>query len=107
MDYFKSDTGIKALGLQDYVIRAGVNPSKNILCAVDVHHFTVVKDFSSAVDGSSANTLGQEIDATLKYAVRKGLIAELGLDFFLPSEDWRGSDADLSTFFYMVLTAKL
>ena len=107
MDYFKSDTGIKALGLQDYVIRAGVNPSKNILCAVDVHHFTVVKDFSSVVDGSSANTLGQEIDATFKYAVRKGLTAQMGLDFFLPAEDWQGPGAEMSNFFYMVLTAKL
>lgn len=107
MDYFKSDVGIKSFGLQDFILRAGFNPLKGLSCKIDLHHFAVQKPFPSEVDGASAYTLGQELDATVKYAIRKGLKAELGIDLFWPTKDWQGSGRDLSTFVFMVLTAKL
>ncbi|MDP8239141.1 MAG: hypothetical protein P9X24_08625 [Candidatus Hatepunaea meridiana] len=108
MDYFKSPTsGMKPMGLQDIIIRGGLSPLKALSCKADLHLFSVKEKFASAIDGSSANTLGQELDLYFKYSIRKGLSSVLGIDLFFPTKDWKGSTSDQSTFIYVILTASL
>ncbi len=107
MDYFKSDTGVKSLGIRDLILRGGFSPAKGLKCQMDAHYFAVEKAFSSSVDGSDADVLGQELDITIKYAIRKGLQCQLGLNLFLPTEDWQGSETDTATLCYLILTAKI
>lgn len=107
MDYFKSDTGEKALGIRDLIVRTGIAPFKNLLCKLDLHRFSVQEAFISLDDGSDAHLLGYEIDTNFKYQIHAGLRAELGIDFFIPSKDWQGPESDVSTFQYLVLSATL
>ena len=107
MDYFTGLDSERSLGLQDLILRGGFSPLEGLACMLDLHHFSVQKPIKSAVDGKDAYNLGFELDTTVKYTIRKGLTAELGLDFFIPAEDWQGEDGDTSTFVYMALTAKI
>ena len=107
MDYFKTPTGVKGNGLRDLIIRSGITPMENLSCKLELHHFSVTEPFPSAVDGSDADQLGMELDATAVYNIRKGLSVEFGLDFFMPSEEWQGKDGKTSIFSYLTFTAKL
>jgi len=107
MDYFTNDLGIKANGLRDYMLRAGLEPLRNLSVAVDFHHFMVQEAFPSKLDGSGTNTLGQELDILAAWQARKGLTPQLGLDFFCPTEEWKGEDAKPAFFVYLVLTAQI
>lgn len=97
----------KANGMRDLILRGGLAPVKDVTVGVDIHHFMVGEAYPSAVDGEDANTLGQEIDILAGWQARKGLTAQLGVDFFLPNEDWKGEDAKMATFFYLTLAAKI
>ncbi len=105
MDYFKSPTGIKSRGLHDYIFRLGAVPVKDLTCQVDLHSFRVDKAFISTKDGKPAHGLGFEIDSQFMYTMRKGLLGELGIDFFMPNEDWKDDPGYVSTFIYFTLTA--
>lgn len=107
MDYFKSQTGEKSLGLHDIFLKGGMNLTNKLAGRLYLHNFTVQESFISQKDNSDANSLGQELDTQLIYNIRKGLTAELGVDFFVPSEDWKGSSPDHATFIYLVLTARI
>lgn len=107
MDYFKSDTGIKSLGIRDFIFRAGVSPTGKLSVQTDIHHFSVEKPYISEEDAKSTYNLGWEVDTTVKYNIYNGLQSKLGIDFFLAEDDWQGSDARLSVMIYGELTAKL
>ena len=107
MDYFRSVSGVKSRGLRDLILRAGIAPLPNLKCSIDLHKFITEKAFASKIDSGNAYDLGWELDTTFDYLVRKGVEARLGLDFFFPSEDWQGEDADIGIFIYTALSAEL
>lgn len=107
MDYFTSDTGIKSQGIRDLIFRLGFKPLEKMSIDFDIHNFSVEKPIVSFADGKAAYNLGQEIDTTVKYSIRKGIQYKLGIDFFIPSDDWKGTDSDLSTFIFMELSKKI
>ena len=105
MDFFSNNSGIKSLGLQDFIVRAGFNPMKNLKFKLDFHHFQTQKSFISKVDQTYSTKLGQELDLTLDYLIRKGLKTRFGFDIFWPSEDWQGKNSQKSIFSFLTLTA--
>ncbi len=107
MDYFKSIPGERSLGLRDLILRGGMRLFDRLDCNLDFHYFTVEKPFASAVDGADSRVLGQELDTTLKYDIREGLKAQLGVDFFFPSEDWQGKKGEVSGFVYLLMSARI
>lgn len=107
MDYFKSPTGIKSKGLQDFIVHIGGYPIEKLKYQVDLHHFSLEKEYVSVKDGKSAHNLGFEIDSQLKCIIRKGLTGEIGIDMFIPDPDWKDKPGDISTLIYLVLTASI
>jgi hypothetical protein len=107
MDLFKDFTGIKSHGMREIILRMRGNATKDITCKLDVHHFMVGEDFESRKDASMANVLGQEFDASVNWKMREGLSTQIGYSFFLPSEDWLGSEADMAAFAYCMILLKL
>jgi hypothetical protein len=107
MDYFLSYVGIKSLGLRGWIFRGGIKPRDELSCKFDLYQFFVDKPIQSAADQSDAYNLGQELDLTINCTVRKGLDAELGLDFFRATRDWQGPGSDVSSYFYLMMSARL
>lgn len=107
MDLFKDPEGIKSHGMRDFIIRSSFQPMENLTCKLDFHHFAVGESFVSRADASDANVLGQELDVSVDWEMRKGLSAQLGADIFQPSEDWKGRGANIGTFAYLMLLAKI
>ena len=109
MDLFKkpNSSNKKEKGLQDFILRAGFSLCKELQFQIDLHHFRVERSFPSAVDGTAAHNLGQEIDTFLEYKLRQGVKIKAVFDIFFPTETWRGNDADPATFIYTVITASL
>ncbi len=107
MDYFKNPFAEPALGLQAYVARAGVSPAKDLSIKADCHYFRTEQPYVSLDDGEDAHELGVELDVTMVWKIRKGVSAEGGFDFFWPTDDWQGPDADTATFIYFAVTGKV
>jgi len=106
MDYFKDPFKEPSLGLQDYIVRMGMKPVDTLSLKADVHYFRTEQPFDAADDGKDANVLGMELDVVGKLEIRQGIEGELGMDFFWPTADWKGDDANYSSFVYSAMTAR-
>lgn len=89
-------------GLMDLHLRSVLTWNEETKTQVTLHHFTTMKELSSAPP-LKTNELGQELDivTTMKYA--KGLIFECGVGAFVPNAIMRtafsGSDIGLWGYF--------
>lgn len=106
MDLFKSANSYnrKNLGLRDYILRGWISVHENVKLRADGHLFRVEYSYPSAIDGSPARCLGQELDTSLEYKLNDGVKLKAAFDIFLPSNDWLGRDADPGIFIYSVMT---
>jgi hypothetical protein len=91
MDLF---VGSSRSGLLDLIFRLSAKPLPEGSLNIDIHHFQTLKDY----------TAGQEIDLTGKYDWQEGLSIQGGASLFFPSDDWI-DDADIATWFYLMMTA--
>lgn len=73
---------------------------------LDVHFFNTMQDYFIGANETS-KAIGQEIDFTAKRQIYDGLNGQVGLSFFLPSDDWQGEDSDIATWFYFMFTADI
>lgn len=101
MDFFTNVSGIKSFGLKDYILRTGVNLIENVRLRLNLHHFCTEKPFMV----SGATDLGNELDITLDFSIRKGIITQLGFDLFWPENKWQGEKSSVATFGFCALTA--
>jgi len=106
MDYF-TDSASKSHGLQDYILKFGCAPLKNFKTMWEAHYFRSEYAFPSVIDSAACCEYGWELDITSDYTIRKGLKSQIGLNFFLPNENWQGKDAKWTYFFYTHLLAEL
>jgi hypothetical protein len=97
MDYFLGSGGP---GLNDYMLRGSVTPAKGWKLNGDLHIFQTNQDYTSVKDGTLTKSLGNEIDLSVAKK-RKAVTFVAGLSLFLPSEDWKGVDADPALWGYL------
>ena len=97
MDYFLASG---AAGLNDYMLRGSVTPAKGWKVKGDLHIFQTNQDYTSVEDGSLTKSLGSEIDLSVTKK-RQAVTFVAGLSIFMPSEDWKGADADPSLWGYL------
>jgi len=105
MDYFiTSDT----TGLNDIFFNLKVKCllMENTYWKLAFHNFTTGVDYASVVDSSKTNALGNEIDLVLTRKIRSNLTCQAGLGYFMPSEDWKGNNADNALWAFLQLHAK-
>jgi len=102
MDYFVSNP---FTGLTDLYFNISGNTGY-FQAKVDVHFFNSMKDYFIGANETS-KAIGQEIDFTAKRTIYDGLNGQLGMSFFLPSDDWQGDDSDVATWFYFMITADI
>ena len=107
MDYFKSMGSIKENGLNDFFFIAGIQPVDFMTNMLELHFFRTQYAYASAVNQEASYDLGYEVDITNDFKIRKGLKSRLGINFFLPNEDWQGEDAKNAWFIYWSMTAEI
>ncbi len=105
MDLFKNPYGIASRGMQDYLVSTGVAPVKSLQLQADIHYFCTEQPYVSVETGDDAHELGYELDLMLNWNIREGVKAKAAYMTFLPSDDWKGEDADPAGFSYMALVA--
>ncbi|MCP4725483.1 MAG: hypothetical protein GY863_10625, partial [bacterium] len=91
----------KIRGLRSIILRGGFEPVENCILQIDFHRFSFAESYISLKDGSSSNSIGQEIDITSDYLMRDGLSVRFGLDMFFPSEHWKGNNTDPGLFSFV------
>lgn len=97
MDFFVADDifddGTNP-GVRDIFVNAIVNSPFMEGCHLELefHLFNTMQDFVSA--GEEVNGLGNELNVVRVQKMDNGLEWQLGLGYFMPSEDWKGADAD-------------
>ena len=96
MDYF---TGSVTYGLFDYFLKASAEASSNFTFSADFHIFQTVKEFDY-----DSKSIGQELDLTGNFAIKKQLSLQSGVSIFWVSDDWV-NDADPGTWCYIMLDA--
>jgi Alginate export len=92
-------------GLIDLFIRMSIAPNERMVIALDIHHFQSAQDYQFGSDDTKS--IGQELDFTGKCKIYDGLGCQMGVSLFFPSDDWRGDEADMATWFYGMLTATI
>jgi hypothetical protein len=80
MDFFPSTAA--PFGLQDAYVHSSARVSEQVQIVAAVHHFAQ----SEAAPGSSAQTLGQELDLTLTYRFADAVTVSAGLSGFVPDD---------------------
>lgn len=104
MDYF---TGSGNQGLRDIFVDLKMKCilTEDAYWKLTFHNFTSHAKYASEVDNSEANVLGNEIDLTFTYEIQDNLKLHSGVGYFMPSEDWKGEDADNSLWAFLQLQA--
>ncbi|MFH0765812.1 MAG: alginate export family protein [Calditrichota bacterium] len=87
-------------GLRDIFVKAAVNPMPGFGATLAIHNFATSEKYASFKDGSEVTALGNEIDLDLEMMIRPNLSCCMWLGYFIPSEDWKGSDADDAMWIY-------
>lgn len=101
MDYF---VGSPMTGLNDLYLKASIQPCKKMKFNGHFHMFQTNVDYASVVDGSMTKSLGSEIDFSVTRKCYDRFKLDAGVSAFMPSEDWRGKDADTSLWMYIQAT---
>jgi len=100
MDYF---LGSGDAGLMDLMLRARTPIAHGWLLKVDLHSFSTAEDYAGTA--GATKSLGTEVDVTVATKRIEGVALTAGASAFMPSEDWRGPDADTAFWFYTMFTA--
>lgn len=105
MDYF---TANQTTGMSDIFIKAKVHPKgEDSYLKLMFHIFSTSENYASAVDGSDATALGNEIDLVCGNKVGEKMNMEAGLGYFMPAEEWVGKDKDSALWAYLQLQLML
>jgi len=105
MDYF---TANQSTGMQDIFVKAKVHPKgEDSYLKLMFHIFSTSENYASAVDGSDATALGNEIDLVCGNKMGEMMNMEAGLGYFMPAEEWVGKDKDSSLWAYLQLQLML
>ena len=68
--------------------------------------FAASQDYASAVDGTDATALGNEINIVRTQKLKENLTLSTGLGYFMPAEEFVGADKDPSMWMFLQLQTK-
>ena len=102
MDYFSPGAASAGVpvpdGLMDIFIKLKLQMNE------DMHAKLMFHLFSTTDPDMDDTGLGNEIDLVLSDMIMDNLACDLGLGYFMPSEDWVGPDMDSGMWLYLQLT---
>lgn len=103
MDYF---TGLQMSGLRDIFVdlKWKCILAENAYWKFTFHNFATTAEYATA--GGTSTALGNELDLTFNRKMNDVLSLDLGLGYFMPSEDWLGSNADNAMWGFLQLNAE-
>lgn len=82
-------------GINDFIGRVGFFPSRKISTGLDIHLLRSNVDFPSAVDiDQDSKSIGAEFDIFFRYNAYQHTHWTFELNYFKPSEDFAGQDAE-------------
>ncbi len=103
MDYFITSG---AAGLVDIILRGQVDPLRGWTLKGDLHFFTTAADYVSPIDGATTKDVGVEFDLSVSTTRVAGVLLQVGISVFAPSEDFAGfADPDPGVWTYSMATA--
>ncbi len=109
MDYFVESDFMDETnpGLQDIFVNAIVNSPIFEGChlLIEFHLFSTMQDYMN-YNNEEATALGNELNVVRLHKLKNGLAFEAGLGYFMPAEDWKGTEADNSLWGYFQLNKK-
>ncbi|MBZ0263674.1 alginate export family protein [bacterium] len=111
MDYFLNPNGstaasnpIKEKGLRDLFGGLKITPMEDAHVMIAVHNFATSTDYQSVIAANGkTSAIGNEIDLVADFKLKENLGVAAGYSMFMPSENWKGSNADYSHWMWLQL----
>jgi len=104
MDYFiaSNDEGLRDIF---FTLKMNCPIRENAFMMLTFHNFAPSQDYTND-QNEKVTAYGNEIDLVRVCKLSDSFILEMGVGYFMPSENWLGDDADNSLWLYMQLQTK-
>ncbi len=86
--------GMLVYGVTDLIGRIAYYPSQKLKTGLDLHLLRSSVEYSTGVDDETSKSIGTELDFFLRYDMHQRTGWSWELNYFKPSEDWAGPDAE-------------
>ncbi len=104
MDLF---TASNPEGLRDVELSVMLKPTEKRKVWLSFHNFSTSQEYASLVDGSKTTAVGNEIDLESYCQMKEDLGFQMGIGYFMPAEDYMGTDPENGLWGYVQLQAKM